>query len=126
MIVAGVGLSSAARAQDIIALVGAAGVQAGVRPTLLASVVDRATLPAFEEAARALKLPVMKVSAETLAAAAERVETQSPRAQEAHGVGSVAEAAALAAAGADSTLLLARITGEKVTCAIARGEEAAS
>jgi cobalt-precorrin 5A hydrolase len=50
--------------------------------------------------------------------------THSPRIQALHGVGSIAEASALAAAGKNARLLLSRIASPRVTCALAQGSSA--
>lgn len=49
------------------------------------------------------------------------VLTRSPRVEEMTGLGSVAEAAALAGAGPQSVLLAPRTATQSLTCAIARG-----
>jgi cobalt-precorrin 5A hydrolase len=64
----------------------------------------------------------MAVGEQDLSAAGPRVRTQSARSLAAHGVGSVAEAAALAAAGPGATLVLERVASTFVTCALARPE----
>lgn len=122
MIVAGVGFSSAASAAEIADLVREALARAGRRADRLATAQPRAALAAFAEAAALLGLPVEAVPPEILRATS-GVVSCSTRAQAAHDVGSVAEAAALAAAGSGATLLLARISGARVTCALARSRE---
>jgi cobalt-precorrin 5A hydrolase len=57
-----------------------------------------------------------------LEAASSRTQSSSPRVKALMGVPSVAEAAALAAAGPKSTLVLPRIAVGPVTCAIARSD----
>ncbi|WP_372422742.1 cobalamin biosynthesis protein [Salinarimonas chemoclinalis] len=125
MIVAGVGFSSAASAAEIADLVRQALARADARADRLATAQPRAALPAFGEAAALLGLAVEVVPPEVLRSASGGVVSCSTRAQAAHDVGSVAEAAALAAAGAGATLLLPRVTGARVTCALARSREAA-
>ncbi|MGP9819526.1 cobalamin biosynthesis protein [Salinarimonas sp. NSM] len=123
MIVAGVGFSSAASAAEIADLVREALARAGTRADRLATAQARVALPAFGEAAALLGLSIESVPPEVLRSASGGVVSCSTRAQAAHDVGSVAEAAALAAAGAGATLLLARIAGARVTCALARSRE---
>ena len=53
---------------------------------------------------------------------ADQVLTRSPRVQAIKGVPSIAEASALVAAGRNARLLGARVSANKVTCAIAIGE----
>ncbi|WP_289016449.1 cobalamin biosynthesis protein [uncultured Methylobacterium sp.] len=59
------------------------------------------------------------LSAEALAEADVRVVTRSARIETARGIGSVAEAAALAAGGPEARLALPRITSAGATCALA-------
>ena len=88
----------------------------------LATIAALAETPAFTEAARRLNVTAMPVAESALAAAAPHVRTQSARSIAAHGVGSVAEAAALAAAGSCASLILERIASASATCALARLE----
>ncbi len=125
MIVAGVGLRRSAAADEIVLLVEQALRQASLRPdelSRLATIEPLAALPAFMEAAHRLSVIATPVGEPALAAAASGVRTQSSRSLAAHGVGSVAEAAALGAAGPGSTLILERIASPSATCALARLE----
>ncbi len=124
MIVAGVGFRQGVEAGEIVALVEQALARASLVPAALdrlATVQTLATVPAFAEAARQLAVTSLPVDARALAAAAPKVRTRSARSLAAHGVGSVAEAAALGAAGPDAELLLVRITSPSATCALAQG-----
>jgi cobalt-precorrin 5A hydrolase len=122
VIVAGVGFRSGAGADEMVALVRRALAEAGAAPSDLARL---ATLPAlagaaaFRDAARRLGVAPVGVDDGALRDARAKVRTHSPRALAAHGVGSVAEAAALGAAGRDAALLLERIASRTVTCALA-------
>ncbi|GGK55401.1 cobalamin biosynthesis protein [Salinarimonas ramus] len=120
MIVAGIGFASSATTEEIVDIVREALARTQTRAARLATVETRAALPAFAEAAARLGLPMEAVPPEILRTASGGVVSCSTRAQAAHDVGSVAEAAALAAAGEGATLVLARITGARVTCALAR------
>ncbi|WP_246388827.1 cobalamin biosynthesis protein [Microvirga mediterraneensis] len=125
MIVAGIGFRRIAAAEDIVALVEQALERASLtRVSLakLATIKALADLPAFAESARRLAVPAVVIDEGELSAAAPRVQTQSARSIAAHGVGSVAEAAALAAAGPCAALVLARIAAASATCALARLE----
>ena len=127
MIVAGLGFRRSAAAEEIVTLVELALVRAALPHDALAklgTIEALADLPAFTEAARRLAVPAMAVGERDLSAAGPRVRTQSARSLAAHGVGSVAEAAALAAAGPGATLVLERIASTSVTCALARPETA--
>lgn len=75
-------------------------------------------------AAGELGMPLHFLSLEALQAMADRVTTRSLAAEKALGIASVAEASALAGCGTGAHLLLPRIAGDGVTCAIAkRGNE---
>ncbi|WP_171174661.1 cobalamin biosynthesis protein [Ruegeria sp. HKCCD8929] len=121
MIVAGFGFSSAATAASLIDAYHAA---AGGHPvTALATAEDKATHPAFTDLATRLGLTVHPVSE----AALEAVEpvTRSLRSLKERNTGSVAEAAALAAAGPGARLVSTRhmSTDRLATCAVATGEQ---
>jgi cobalt-precorrin 5A hydrolase len=125
MIVAGLGFRRSAAAEEIVTLVELALNRAELARGALAklgTIEALADLPAFTEAARRLAVPTMAVGEQYLSAAGPRVRTQSARSLAARGVGSVAEAAALAAAGPGATLVLERIASTSVTCALARPE----
>lgn len=122
MIVAGIGLRRSAGADEIVALVERALECAALPPGALdrlATVASIAPLPAVTEAARRLGVAATAVDETMLAEAASGVRTVSQRALVAHGVGSVAEAAALGGAGPGAALILERIASAAVTCAIA-------
>jgi cobalt-precorrin 5A hydrolase len=127
VIVAGVGFRRSAAADEIVILVELALKRAALTHDALAklgTIEALADLPAFIEAAHRLAVAAIAVGERDLSAAAPRVRTQSARSLAAHGVGSVAEAAALAAAGPGATLVLERIASTSVTCALARPETA--
>jgi cobalt-precorrin 5A hydrolase len=124
MVVAGVGFRRAVEAQEIAALVARALEQAALPPRALSGLATADALadaPPFLRAAEALGVPAIAVARASLEAAAPRVRTRSARSLAAHGVGSVAEAAALGAAGPTSTLVLERVTSTRATCALACG-----
>ncbi len=123
-VVAGVGFRRAVEAQEIAALVARALEQAALPPRALSGLATADVLadaPPFLRAAEALGVPAIAVARASLEAAAPRVRTRSARSLAAHGVGSVAEAAALGAAGPTSTLVLERVTSTRATCALACG-----
>jgi cobalt-precorrin 5A hydrolase len=127
MIVAGLGFRRSAATEEIVTLVKLALVRAALPQDALAklgTIEALADLPAFTEAAHRLAIPAIAVGERDLSSAGPRVRTQSARSLAAHGVGSVAEAAALAAAGPGATLVLERIASTSVTCALARPETA--
>ncbi|MFZ5964807.1 cobalamin biosynthesis protein [Thalassococcus sp. BH17M4-6] len=120
MIVAGFGFRAAASAAS---LRNAYDLACGAhRPQCLATAADKAQSPAFVALSRALGLPIRAVPPQRLAQ--QGTATRSATSMAARGTGSVAEAAALAAAGAGATLLQPRriSTDRMATCALAEGE----
>ena len=93
----------------------------------LAVVEDKATHPCLLIAARATRLSITTIAAEALRAADPRVATRSERVLRQRGVGSVCEAAALAAAGAGARLVVTRqvSTDRNATAAAALSEDIA-
>jgi cobalt-precorrin 5A hydrolase len=123
MIVAGVGFRRGVEAGEIVALVGQALARAALAPEALdrlATIEALAALPAFTQAAERLAVAAIPVEEEALVAAAPAIRTVSARSLAAHGVGSVAEAAALGGAGPGACLILERIASPSATCALAR------
>lgn len=121
VIVAGIGCRRGCPAEDIVALVRRAAAEAHCDASALAAPEFRASEPGLLRAAATLALPLLLVDREGLAAAQSRCVTRSQRAEQTTGFTSVAEAAALSAAGPAATLVMARIAGSRATCAIARG-----
>ncbi|MCJ2036842.1 cobalamin biosynthesis protein [Methylobacterium sp. J-068] len=121
-IVAGLGFRHAASTEAIRALIHRAFDDARLpltRLACLATPADRAGEPAIGAVAAHLGRPLVPVSADAMVAVDAQVVTRSGRIAASRGVGSVAEAAALAAAGDGATLLLARIASAEATCALA-------
>ncbi|WP_027171950.1 cobalamin biosynthesis protein [Methylobacterium sp. 10] len=120
--VAGIGFRHSATAKEIVALIHRALVESGHAPDRLRAIAtaeDRADEPSIVKAAAAFSLvPIGMAPAEMIAVDC-RVPTRSGRIEASRGVGSVAEAAALAAAGEGATLILPRISSHSVTCALA-------
>ncbi len=118
MIVAGFGFRAGA---DAAALHAALALAQSGQPAVEALAAPRDKLPALDELACALNLPLVGVDADALAAM--ETVTQSLASRAARGTGSVAEASALAAAGPGARLLTARhISPDRMaTCAIAQG-----
>jgi len=112
--------------------IAAAEIEALVRDTLKArdlsplSVACLATIDlkedeaAMHELAETLGVPLRLFSAEQLAAETPRLRNPSPAVEQAVGVPGVAEAAALAAAGRNSALVVPKVKSARATCAIAR------
>jgi len=126
LVVAGLGSRRACEAHEIVALVGEAidraRNHAGIgrcRVTALAAPAFKKDERALLDAATDLGLPLLWIEEAAMHAAEPRCETRSDRALEATGFASVAEAAALAAAGPGSRLILPRINSAAATCALA-------
>jgi cobalt-precorrin 5A hydrolase/precorrin-3B C17-methyltransferase len=75
---------------------------------------------AMHEVAETLGVPLRFFAADALAAETPRLKTPSAAVERAVGVAGVAEAAALAAAGAGSRLIVPKVKSARATCAIAR------
>ena len=117
MIVAGLGFRVGCAADDIVRLVQAAQGRAGCSAGLLAAPHWKRGAPGLHDAAARLGLPIAFIGEAALIAVQSRCPTRSVVAERETGVASVAEGAALAASGGG--LLLARIAGGGVTCALA-------
>lgn len=117
MKVAGFGFRRAATEASLAAALAAAGGAAGL--TALATAADKADHPALAALAARLDLPAPR--AVPLATLAGTTATPTPRAPARYGGKSLAEAAALAAAGPGARLLSPRATSpdRHATCAIA-------
>lgn len=104
MIVAGFGFRTAATMASLQdALLQAAG---GLQPDMLATLARKADAPCLIALAQSLSMPIRPVSEADIKAVS--TLTQSPRIQRSFSTGSVAEAAALVAAGPGARLLRAR------------------
>lgn len=123
MIAIGVGCRRGVKKDAITRLVrdslGAAG--AANERIVLVSIEDKRDEKGLIEAAADLQWPLQFLPRDALQKVAAAVVTPSHHAEAAIGVVSVSEASALAAAGCDATLLVPRIIGDGVTCAVARG-----
>jgi cobalt-precorrin 5A hydrolase len=122
MIVAGVGCRKGATAKEIITAISRALHNVGLSNRaidVIATPAAKIGEPGIVGAASTLQVPLVPVSQSDLEAAGPRTRTRSERAIAVMGVPSVAEAAALAAAGPSSSLLAARIAAGPATCALA-------
>ncbi|KQP32291.1 cobalamin biosynthesis protein [Methylobacterium sp. Leaf100] len=122
-LVAGLGFRRATSADEILALLHRALANQSAPLGCLATPADRADAPAIRAVAGALGVPLVAVAADAMIAVDARVLTRSARIAATRGVGSVAEAAALAVAGAAATLILPRIASAGATCALALARE---
>ena len=127
MIVAGIGCRRGAAAVDVEAALQAALAHAGITTADLGAIATgRAKAAEAGIAATAAKLgiDVMLIPDAALKAAGIRVTTRSARVLALTGVPSLAEAAALAAAGPSSHLIASRRVVGAATCALARSDTA--
>ena len=128
MTVAGIGCRKGATATEIDAAIDAALEEAGRSRdalSLIATTDGKGGEQGLIEAAQGRGVQLVLVKPTALEAAGPRTQSFSPRVQEMFGVPSVAEAAALAAAGPEAELLISRLVLGPVTCAIASvGSEA--
>lgn len=130
MIVAGVGCRRGASAPDIEAAIRAALAQAGMAAAALdaiATIAAKHDEAGIAAAAANLGVDVVLIPDAALEAVSGRTETKSEQVLALMGVPSVAEAAALAAAGPSARLIGPRLVRGTATCALAasgRGSEA--
>ncbi|MCY4300144.1 MAG: cobalamin biosynthesis protein [Aestuariivita sp.] len=119
MIIAGFGFRKLAKLSSLLD----AYTEATVDEPLdgIATVANKASLCIFEELATYLKLPIFPIVRNKLVI--QRTRSWSRVSFDTYNVGSVAEAAALAAAGRNSQLLTQRVIASDcmATCAIAKG-----
>lgn len=126
-LVAGIGFRHGTPSGAIVALIrrAMAGIGGGDVLVAIATAADRADELAIRAAADAFGLVPLAVEADALEQVNPRVPTRSARIERLRGVGSLAEAAALAIAGETGHLVLARIDDGRATCALAAmGREA--
>lgn len=92
-------------------------------PNCIATAADKLQTPAFQALVQRLGLPAIPLAAGQIAAMP--TATDSPASRAARNTGSLAEAAAIAAAGKNPRLVVPRlISGDRTaTCAIAIGED---
>ena len=88
----------------------------------IAVAAQKAHEPAVQRLAEARQLSLIVIAQSELEAASPRTLTRSARSLQTMNVHSVAEAAALAAAGSAAQLLAPRLALGPVTCALARGD----
>jgi len=125
MIVAGIGCRKGAAAAAVEAAVIAALAARGLgadRLAALATSSSKGEEPGIKAAAAALGVPLVTIAQGELEAAGHGIATKSERVLALTGVGSVAEAAALAAAGSGAQLLAQRVVVGPVSCALAQSK----
>jgi cobalt-precorrin 5A hydrolase len=122
-LVVGLGLRADTSEADILACLDAALALAGLTGEAtprLATLASRMAEPGLAAAAVSRAAELIGVPDEALKGFEASCATRSTRIASLYGVGSVAEAAALAAAGPGGTLVQPRIATARVTCALAR------
>lgn len=125
MIVAGVGCrreTSADELEKVVRLALGLFDLPAERLEAIATESEKATDPAFAEAARRLSVRLVACTVLDLDRVAGQVLTASKLVLAAKGLPSIAEASAIVAAGRNARLLGARVATERATCAIATGE----
>jgi cobalt-precorrin 5A hydrolase len=127
MIVAGVGCRTGTATADVQSAITAALAHCGLPADALGAVatsVAKSAEAGIAAAALNLGVPLLPVAQCDLEQAADRTITKSERVLALMGLPSLAEAAALAAAGPTARLVVSRIVVGSVTCALAAsGEE---
>ena len=126
MIVAGIGCRRGTTVEEINTAIDAALAQAGLLPDrlgLIATSDGKGSEPGIIQATAARGVRLVQVRPAHLEAAGPRTLSSSPRVKALIGIPSVAEAAALAACGPASRLIVPRIVEGPATCAIASDED---
>jgi cobalt-precorrin 5A hydrolase/precorrin-3B C17-methyltransferase len=120
----GVGCERGAAPDELVALVRRTLADAGLAPDAVAALVSidvKSDEEAVHETAAALGVPARFFDPATLERETPRLANPSPAVFRAVGSHGVAEAAALAAAGAEGALVVAKRKSTRCTCAVARG-----
>jgi cobalt-precorrin 5A hydrolase len=123
MMVAGIGCRKGVSAEQILAAIDTALAHFSFERSALRALATgetKATEEGLVTASEQLRLPLRVIDDAELKGADAKVMTRSGRSLRWAGVGSLAEAAALAAAGENATLLGPRLAAGPVTCAIAK------
>jgi cobalt-precorrin 5A hydrolase len=129
VIVAGVGCRRGAAAHEIEAAIAAALARCSLPAAALSMIATsetKGTEVGITTAASLLRVPFVLVPQDALVDAGHRTLTRSQHVLQRTGVPSLAEAAALAAAGPQARLLAPRICVGRATCALAQANDAAA
>ena len=121
MIVIGIGCKKGIGSDEILSAISAAREKYAPQapPHKIATIADKQNEQGIIDAAKNLGIPIVFLSQEQLTTFAKKTLTSSDRVMELKAVPSVAETAALAAAGEQAELLGPRLVVGPVTCAIA-------
>lgn len=117
----GLGCRPGVAADAVLAAVASLDVDLACAPDMIATIANRHGEPGLVAAAAALGLPLVFLPQSALAAAAPAAVTTSERVVALFGVPSIAETAALAAAGPGAKLTIPRRVVGPVTIAVAEG-----
>jgi cobalt-precorrin 5A hydrolase len=118
-LVIGLGFRDATSAASIGEVFAAAVARAGASAAAIAVPDDKAAHPALRAAASVNAMPIETVSSDAMREADAGITTRSQEIQDHRGVGSVCEAAALAAAGKGSRLVVSRVVSADRTATAA-------
>jgi cobalt-precorrin 5A hydrolase len=121
LVAIGVGCRAGVAGEAVAALVRRALAEAGAPKSEVGmfTLAAKAREPGLIEAARLLGVTLTPLPLEALEAQAERIVTPSAAARARFGAPNIAEAAALAGAGAGGRLLSPRLAADGATCAVA-------
>jgi cobalt-precorrin 5A hydrolase len=122
MIIAGLGYRAGCPADEIVGIIETAQARVGLRADILAIPAFKPFDSGVHEAATRLGLLLIRVDRPALERVQHLCPTPSHVVSEAVGLASIAEGCALAGAGMDARLLLARIKTACATCAVASGD----
>lgn len=125
-LIAGIGLRPGTNEAEILACLDEALASAELSADAVqrfATLASRFNEPGIVSAARSRNAELVAIPDEALKGFEAACATRSTRIASLYGVGSVAEAAALAAAGPGGELIQPRIATARVTCALARSAE---
>lgn len=125
MIAAGIGCRRGTPVEDLEAALRMAQEAFGVGDrdiAVLATVASKEDEPSIQTMAQQRGLHLLAFSKERLGAAADKIASPSPSVLRLVGIESVAEAAALVAAGRNARLLGPRVATATATCALAVGD----
>jgi cobalt-precorrin 5A hydrolase len=125
LVAIGVGCRAGVAGESVAALVRRALAEAGAPKgeVVMFTLAAKAGEPGLIEAARLLGVALTPLPLEALEAQAERIVTPSAAARARFGAPNIAEAAALAGAGAGGRLLSPRLAADGATCAVALSSE---
>jgi cobalt-precorrin 5A hydrolase len=124
MIAIGVGCRRGVSQQAIVALVQSALAlaKASGKTAVICTIVRKQSERGLVSAANELEMPIQFFPLDALSAVQAGIATRSSRVRSLLGVDSVCEAAALVGAGEGAKLIVERIVGDGVTCAVAFGD----